>query len=276
MDAPSICQSHLPVAPWLSPSLRRLPGMQPLDPADWLLVDDAYCAQMALRARLMAEAPERIAGVLPRGRAALDELIDTVLAALRAHPSFAADGAAIRRPDGRRVHVDPEAPLRTLNGLVQEDFCVMDKAPGEDEHRLVAGLLAFPSSWTLAEKLGRSLSRIHAPVAPYDAGMAHRVQRLFDGIRAGRPMWRANALIYDDPALFQPRREADPRDPARADAEPGPGRYLRSERQCLLRLPRTGAVVFSIHTWVVPIAALSPAQAEGLAVHPPHRSGVPA
>ena len=77
--------------------------------------------------------------------------------------------------------------------------------------------------------------------------MARRVQRLFDGVREGRPLWRFNALWYDDPTLFQPRPENAPR--AAIDRSKAP--YFRSERQSLVRLPQTGAVVFSIHTYVV-------------------------
>ena len=57
---------------------------------------------------------------------------------------------------------------------------------------------------------------------------------------------RANVLWHGLPTLHQPRREGEPK-PHAAQSDG----YLRSERQCLLRLPRTGAVVFTIHTCVV-------------------------
>ena len=133
--------------------------------------------------------------------------------------------------------------------LVQEDLCLMQ--PVGAEHVLTGAVLCFPASWTLAEKLGRPLSGIHTPVAVYDAGMAARVQRLFDLIRPERPMWRQNALVYADPDLHQPRPEAAPR---REKATQG--RYLRSEKQCLLRVPSSDAVAFTIHTYVVPLSAL--------------------
>jgi len=49
-------------------------------------------------------------------------------------------------------------------------------------------------------------------VAEYDVDVAKRVQRLFDGIKPGRPMWRFNVLEYVRPDLFQPRSETDPRE----------------------------------------------------------------
>lgn len=128
---------------------------------------------------------------------------------------------------------------------MQEDFCLLSKSG--DEHVLDAAVLCFPASWRLAEKIGRPLSAVHDPVAEYDAGLARRVQRLFDGVQAGRPLWRFNVLYYDDPALFQPRSAQMPRPLSHARTAP----FIRSERQCILRLPRTRAVVFSIHTYVI-------------------------
>lgn len=147
-------------------------------------------------------------------------------------------------PDWVTVVVDRLAPLVTLSRLIQEDICILEKRGGE--HVLTAALLCFPASWTLAEKIGKPLTRIHDPVPEYAAQIAVRVQRMFDGVRVGLPMWRANLLGYDDPALYQPQTEGAPR-PVGNEVSV----YERSERQTVLRLPKTGAVVFAIHTAVV-------------------------
>ena len=232
-----ILQSAIPY----DTSPRALPGVQPLDPAAWLTVDDAYAAQMAERARLLSERRAAVLWCDPAALPAAAELLDMVLAHLP--EGFGRDGAAVTTPDGRRVLPDAAAPFDTLNALCQEDFCLLTRVEGE--HVLQAALLCFPAGWTLAEKAGRPLFAIHRPVAVYDGMMARRVQRLFDGVRPGRPLWRFNLLRYDDPTLFQPRREADP--PRRASPDAG---FWRSERQSILRLPETGAVVFSIRTTV--------------------------
>lgn len=242
----AILQAALGADPRRDPRLARLPGVLPLDPRTWLTVDDAYGPQMAERERLIAECPDAVMACLPEGRDAAEELLDAVLAHLAARGDFVLRGERVLCPDGRDVPVDPAAPLRTIGRLVQEDFCLLAKPDGGDEHVLVAAVLCFPASWTLAEKIGRPLLRIHRPVASYDAGGAARVQRLFDGVQAGRPLWRANLLRYADPALHQPRPEDRPR-----VAPSGPAPYLRSEVQTILRLPRTCAVAFGIHTYVV-------------------------
>ena len=223
---------------------RALPGTRPVERADWLSVDDAYAAQMAERVRLIETRRAAVLACLPDGTAAAAEALQVVLALLAARPDFAVEGDRVTCPDGRVVRAAGMAPLEALGRLVQEDICLLDKQGAE--HVLVGAVLCFPASWTLAEKIGRPLVRIHKPVADYEAGVAARVQRLFDGVQVGRPLWRANLHRYEDPALHQPRREDDPRPSAQ-----GHGRYLRSERQTVLRLPQTRAVVFAIHTSVV-------------------------
>ncbi len=256
----TVLNANLPFAPWADSRTRRLPGTQPLDPADWLRVADSYAGQMAERDRLIFERSEEVHALDPAALPAAQELLSTILPRLPAL-GFLIDAAKVTRPDGITVAVDHDRPLLTLGRLVQEDLCLMERRGAE--HVLTGAILCFPASWTLSEKFLRPLVRIHEPVASYDSDMARRVQRLFDAIHPDRPMWRANALIYDEPILHHPKTEAARRPPARADAA-----YIRSERQCLLRLPHTGAVVFSIHTYIVHRDALTPDQAAALSAHP--------
>ena len=213
-----ILQSALPVE---MAETRPLPGIAPCAPQDWLRRDDAFAAQVTERKRLLRCRAGEVLAQLPEAQDACEELAALVAAEVGAGPSTFED----------------------LAHLAQEDFCILQKHG--DEHVLTAALLCFPASWRLAEKIGRPLAAIHAPVPEY-APVAGRVQRLFDGVQVGRPLWRFNRLFYHDPTLFQPRSEQAPR----AD-DPGDAGYIRSERQCILRLPKTRAVVFSIHTYVV-------------------------
>lgn len=231
-----VLQKTLPYDP-LTP--RALPGVQPMDMSDWLIRDDAFAGQMAERARLLATHRADVLALDECARAAAGELLDLVLAL--AYPE---GGDAVVRPDGGKVAIDRNDPLGTLGHLVQEDFCILQKQGAE--HVLTGAVLCFPASWMLAEKFMRPLIGIHDPVDRYDAGIAARVQRLFDGVRVGRPMWRFNTLWYRDAVLHQPRSIHD----RRAERDVEVATYLRSERQCIVRLPESDAVVFSIHTFV--------------------------
>lgn len=234
----------------MDPRLARLPGVLPLGEDDWIVQDDAFAGQMAERDRLIASHQELVCRQLPEGRLAAEELYDVVVEKLATRPGYRIGADRAIRPDGCEVALDRNQALSSLGRLVQEDLCLMEQS-GE-ELRLTGAILCFPASWHLHEKIGRPLIGIHRPVESYDVDLARRVQRLFDMIRPEAGLWRMNALVYRDPSLHQPRREDDPRQDRRG------GAYLRSERQCLVRLPRTRAVVFSIHTYVVPLALLPP------------------
>lgn len=271
-----------------------LPGVAPLDPSAWLIRDDAFAAQMALRDRLIAQRLTEViavssgrtartesdaaSGALAPGldpgacvdiAAALDELLETVLVHLACDSGYNITPRSVRRPDGVEVALRRDDPLWVLGRLVQEDLCVLQRPQDGAEHILTAAVLCFPAGWRLGQKIGRPLMRIHDPVPEYDAHQGKRVQRLFDGVQVGRPLWRFNALTYGDPALFQPAKASNTSGaasgldrPALRDRQGGePGgfaenapsdgpRYLRSERQTILRLPKSRAVIFGIHTFV--------------------------
>lgn len=243
-----ILQKSVPHIVWTDPKLSRLPGVLPLTDGTWISVDEAYAGQMAERDRLIATQPEAVHAMTEAARPAADELYRLILARLAETEGYRVGAAEVRRPDGVVVPLDPELPLLTLGRLVQEDLCLMERQ-GE-EYILSGAVLCFPASWALDQKIGRGLIGIHAPVAHYSEDLARRVARMFDLIREGQPLFRMNALVYTDPTLHQPRREGDPRVDRRG------GRYLRSERQCLLRLPESRAVLFSIHTYVLLVSDL--------------------
>ncbi len=233
-----ICQQELPIKPWMQAKTRRLPGIQPVAKGEWLLRDEAFAAQMAYRDALIASRKNEVFRAAPESLPMQKELLEIVLSEL---DNGYQKGRVVTRPDGVRIAlVGP--PLLTAARLVQEDLLIMDMAR---EPRLTAAALCFPASWTLEEKFGAGLMVIHGYVDEYDEEMAARVRRMFESIRPEQPLWRANFLRYESPDLHQPRRVGEDK-PA-----PKTGGFVRVERQTLRKLPRTGAVVFGIHTYVI-------------------------
>ena len=232
-------------------SLRVLPGVAPLGQKDWLIRDEAFAGQMAMRDHLLQTRRGQVLQMDELARAPAVELLEMVLREVGPER-----GAQITRPDGIEVVVDRDDPLGTLCRLVQEDFCILQKLGDKvsEQHILTGAILCFPASWRLDEKFMAPLIGIHGAVAEYDTQLATRVQRLFDGVKPGRPLWRFNALWYDDPTLFQPRSAHE----RRTAGDESNAAYLRSEKQSILRLPETGAVVFSIHTYVLDRASVLP------------------
>jgi len=252
-----ILQSHLREAPWTSVATARLPGTGPVTPGDWLRVDEAYAPQIALRERLIAARHDQVHALMPQALKPAQELLSLVLAEVAARPDFQVNETSVIRPDGKTVQLNFDKPLLTLGVLVQQDFCILQRMG--DEHVLTGAILCFPASWTLAEKIARPLTTIHDSVPEYGNELARRVQRLFDAVRPERPLWRVNLLLYHDATLHQPRLETD-----RRVKSPGQARFVRSERQCISRLPESDTIVFAIHTVVVRRSVLTREQLEGL------------
>jgi len=236
-----ILQLHLPYDVF---ARRPLPGIAPLGNDPWFLVDDAYAAQMAYRRQLIAMRLQAVVATDAASPLAIQDMLDAVLANLP--NGFDVRQETIKCPDGTVVAVDRENPFATLGQVLQEDVCLLEKRG--DEHVLTGAVLCFPASWRLSEKIGHPLSHIHVPVPEYDDSLARRVQRLFDGVRPGQPLWRFNALWYDDPELHQPRSASTPRELSDRNTAP----FMRSERQVIWRLANSGAVLFTIHSFVVP------------------------
>lgn len=247
---------HAPLTPYED---ERMPGMTGLAIGDWLDRDAAFAPQMAYRDRLAATRPDIvIAGEGCAGAGALLAFVADVLG--RHDPGYDVTADAITRPDGVRVPLDAGRPFATLARLAQEDFLILRKPPGGEEHVLIGAALLFPSRWSLAEKMNKPLVGIHQRVPAYDERLAPRVQRLFDALREDRPLVRANWLVHSTDELHQPKHfdsEVKPHEPT--------GRFwLRVERQCILKIPGADGAVFTVKTLLTPIEGLSPDQRQGL------------
>lgn len=246
---------YLPFAPG---PFRLQMGVKPLELATWIEIDRHYPAEWARKRDLLGEHRDEIAVALPASQPAADEAQSLLWEHLVRHfpRCFSGAGHAWRNDltgETGSFAVPSCPPLEQAARWVQEDLCVME--PGPDGYRLTAAVVAFPSRWRVREKLGQSLRGIHEPVFLYPEQLAAGVDRFFDLLTAARPVWRVNWNVHETPELFQlagtGRTEPDPTiTPANAGAR----LWLRLERQTLRRLPATGAVLFTIRTYVRPIA----------------------
>lgn len=238
-----------PYTPFMEPRTARPPGLAPLDMSTWTVRHADFDAQMAYRRRLLARYAHVVLGAIHEGEDPAEELLEMLLAHL-----------GHSRPLTLQERF---CQLTAIGRLVAEDFCVLVPDAASGEYRLAAAVLCFPSRWLLSEKLGRPLTPIHAPVPDYAGDLARRVNRVFETLRPDRPLVRVNWSVHPTPELFLPQGETCKS--AEYLPEPVPRFYLRTERQTLVRLPRTGAVAFGIKTSVTPVEALAPTVAGGLA-----------
>jgi hypothetical protein len=242
--------------PW-----RLAMGIKALDPAEWIEIDERLIEQLAVRRRLLRERRAEVVAALPESGPGQRELLELLLDHLpERFPEH------YRRTAGRIENRATEehfeiaawsdagagAPLELAGRLVQEDLCLMQRSAAG--YRLVAAVLCFPAHWRLADKLGRPLEAIHAPVPDFGERLAAPVDRFFVNILVERPVWRLNWSLVDTPELFLPPEHRGHPRPIAAERI-GEELWLRVERQTLRRLPRSGDVVFGIHTHVDPLAA---------------------
>lgn len=258
-DRPAWTLPRMTVRPWMQRRTAHPPGIGPLDPAEWLHRDETYAAQMALRDDLVAGRPADVLAMTAEGEAPARELLETLIEELTARHGARLDGETLVRADGAAVPLSGPV-MAVIARLAQEDFLILSRPEGGEEHVLVAGALCFPAGWVLAEKIGRALMRIHVPVVEYDQGLGSRVQRLHDGVKAGAPLIRANWNFHHSPQLFVQVPEAKKAEMRQARANPTDWRdaWVRVERQTLMRLPRSGAVVFGVRTLVAPLTGCGP------------------
>jgi dimethylamine monooxygenase subunit A len=193
---------------------------------------------------------------------------------LQLEPDLAARNAAFdAHPDSIVVHAQAESAARELvamigvrGGLEQaarsvwEDLCILTSdGPGEP-YRLTAAAVAFPTDWRLAEKMGRALVEVHAPIHGYAGQLSAGVDRFMAGLEAGAVFGRSNAFVVASDALrYLPTDDPAPRFAHVTAKNAGETLFVRCERQTLRRLPRSGAIVFTIGIYRAALVTLSDA-----------------
>ncbi len=201
-------------------------GLRSLAESDWLLVDELTAHELVMRAELYEADPATVM-CTPAGEEASAELLELV-------EQFT---GTTGRTD---IH-----PLAAASLLTPEDLhLVLDGT-------LVAGSLFFPNEWALADKIGKSLIDVHEPTEGYAEHLGAKVDSFFARLQVGNLVWRRNWFLHDIDDYVQPVAREHRAIESVDDIEP---LFVRSERETLRRLPRTGAVVFTIKTQIAPIA----------------------
>jgi hypothetical protein len=239
--------------PFEATAFRMAMGLQSAPPEAMIELDALWPEQIAARRALLAQRHADVFAALPGSEAASAAVLARLAALLpRRFPALFAveEGRIHNRRTGESWSIErPERhPLEVAGRLVQEDLCLI----GPD-HRLTAALLCFPSRWRLADKIGKPLPQVHAPVPLYAETLARPVERFLAMVKPGRLALRFNWSITDDPALFQPaghgRTEANT---AVTAANAGEKLFLRVERQTLSRA--ADHVLFTIRVHQTPLA----------------------
>jgi hypothetical protein len=262
MTAPAVPESAGPeYFPYAEGPFRMAMGLMALKPADWIEIDHHHATEIALRNHLLDTRRDEVLAMAPEALDACREILEQLSGFLpeRFPDIFERAGSwLVNRLTGHRwpISANIADPLDIAGRMVQEDLCVLQDIDGE--MRLTAGVLCFPNRWRLADKLGLPMIGIHGPVPSYAERLGKPVDRFLGLMTPDRPVWRMNWSLTSDPTLFLPtghgRREIDP---SVTPENAGSRIFLRVERQTLRRLPRTGAVLFTIRTYQRTVGGLT-------------------
>ena len=154
--------------------------------------------------------------------------------------------------------VETGGDLIALGRAWEPDFVLLDS-----ELRVRGGVVCFPSAWALPEKLGRTLVETHGPVPGLNAALAPRIHAALGKLAPGAAWERENwGLARDADRNHHPARPRRRLDESITVGEV----WLRVERQCLFRMPRTGGLLFGIRLVLLPLADVlaQPDAADGL------------
>ncbi|KAB8074962.1 hypothetical protein BDV29DRAFT_190538 [Aspergillus leporis] len=241
-------------------------GLRSMEWDEWIELDNQYLRYHADKARRIEERGDKCSKTAPEAMDAALELLEELTAYLperyptlfRKTPRGIAN-LATNETFTTTTHPLPEDPLQTCGRLIQDDIALMLERPDGDYY-LLAGSILLAGFWRLSDKYGMRLSEIHTSgsVPGYSSKLEKGMMNFFRRLRPEDPVLRNNYFIQVDENLpwSSSIGSEDSETVSWNTAEKDKAvehHYFRSERQSLRRLPRTGAVVFTIRTYFEPI-----------------------
>ncbi|KAH3683295.1 hypothetical protein WICPIJ_005765 [Wickerhamomyces pijperi] len=243
-------------------------GIRNMDPNSWIELDNEWNKFHDLKMKRIEEKGEEVYGTLPEAKAASLELLEELRKFLPArYPSLferTADG--MKNLETGEVHrmVEPllEDPMLTVARLLQDDVAIMIENE-QGEYYLKGGCIMLAGFWRLKDKFNTSLSTIHTSgdVPKYNTHLKKGMEKFFVRLTPEAPVVRNNYFIQTDDNLDWSSSIGDEdnetvgwytADPAKSVEKI----WYRSERQSVRRLPITGAVIFTIRTYFLPLTEM--------------------
>jgi hypothetical protein len=230
------------------------------------VVDDRYRTEVAERADILEMDPARCQ-VLPHMRHAAWDVVEHATTRLaRTDPEL----FSLYREGERRVWINrpleieqayvlgdddtlPMEPFEWISRQLQEDIELLDQRAGT--LFLDAGILTFGADWSLDFDIGMSFLEIHGPVPRvHEMGVIPRAHQFLLRLTPEQAYRRTNWTMTVDRRLDTCTETYPDWGPGREELawdEIGDRLHLRVEVQHLVRLPRSGAVMFPIHTYLL-------------------------
>lgn len=157
-------------------------------------------------------------------------------------------------------------PLKYASLLIQDDLVIMIEG-SDGQYYLKAGIVLFAGLWRLEDKFGMSLAKIHVlgSVPQYAGNLEKTVDKFFQRMNPENPVFRFAYFVQTDGELGWSSMMG-PEDTYGTACEVASDStkkmlnieqvHLRVERQTLRRLPKSRAILFTLHPYVTPITEL--------------------
>lgn len=264
--------------PYKDKPYRLTMGITKLDAQDWLLLEDSYLTELEEKTKILTNtntkypADKDLRGSTffesPEADHAIREFYDVTMTYMcTKYPMyFKKDEKGIHNTiTGEHVPLTSANHSRTelqeaLARVIQEDFIILLKDPSRgdekygDEYFFKAGVFAFAAGFDPKDKFDKALTSVHAPIPGYEEKLKKSMNRFFDRLNPYEMVTRSNFSVqahdkyYVDNDNKGYHNDYSTEAPTFDETE----LHYRSERQVLTKLPESGAIVFTIRTYLHP------------------------
>lgn len=273
-------QESLKSYPYKDKEYRLTMGILKLPMNEWLLIENTYLEELEEKWKILTNTSPKYPAdkdlrsstffELPEADHAIREFYDITMTYMcQKYPMYfkRTEKGIHNTITGDYVPLSSAGPsraelLEALAKLIQEDFIILLKDPSREdetygtEYFFKAGIFGFAAGFDPLDKFDRPLTSIHAPIPGYEEKLKNSMNRFFDRLKPCELVTRSNFSIQthdryyvdDDNKGYQhdfkdPEPDFDEKD-----------LHYRSERQTLTKLPSSGAVVFTIRTYLHPFS----------------------
>lgn len=249
----------------------------------WFTPDDELAQAVAIRKAAYYDNPDRVLNTGdddPDVRNVAQQLLELQVDYLVQHyPAIyeLIDGTKIHNKiTGDVYNITPDAstlhPLAIVGLLGQEDVCIVQEQD-DGSHIMVAGFLASPTGWDLADFVGLNMDEIHENVDGYEEKLKATVDKSLSTLPEfpERQFARNNTFLGLNPLLgLVPDQMPDIDENSITDAESQI--IFRSEYETLTRLPSTDKypdgnqyIIFTIEPRVYSLQTMKAERGDDLA-----------
>lgn len=269
-------------------------GIKNLAVQDWLLMDEQYKEKLEQKKKTIAEIKASTVFTLPFADSAVVEFYHVIINYM--HKKYPMHFVLIENKGGEQggnsekfdssnyiynnimdvklplsvSHLSSEEILLLLSQTIEEDFIILMKDPSKhdeidgDEYYFKAGIFAFAAGFNPQDRFDKPLSFIHHPIPNYESKLKLSMNKFFTRLAPNQFVTRSNFSVQTHSQFFVDDSNKGHNLPEgfvqkpldRKDLDFDNQVHYRSERQVLTKLPQTGAIVFSIRTYLTPMVTL--------------------